>query len=584
VVVIQHGKIGRETDALSKSAVVTCKKFVDGSDRTQYDTIIVLVEDSGFLRLTQVIENTHSDLSKPIFELFPEVIHTLVGQDDRSSVRQNPTAGSSFDLELSSMTKQFVRACSNAQLLVSDRDSLRLLTSLLCKKFVIATGLSGSGKTKLAQALAAWLGVESSDVRLVAGAKIAASNTTYHVRRVDENSIEVWNSTEESTAEKIVLPKALISEWVEAIHARGFDRHTPSKEMQDAAQQNSLWSNQLHSFHSPLKAISMSIVEAGPTEEPRRTHLLLPVGADWTGNDRIVGYPDGLDAGRYVSTAALELILDAAENQDTPYFLILDEMNLSHVERYFADFLSAIESGEKIPLYEGTERTSNGRQIPNRINLPTNLFVIGTVNVDETTYMFSPKVLDRANVIEFRMEREDIAAFLDSPAKPRLEELAGKGADHGKAFVQAANCPATVPEEVTEVFKAEFLHFFELLQRHHAEYGYRTGYEAARFIRFYKELGGFIEGDDDWFTEAMDCVIVQKLLPKLHGSQTKLKPLLIELWRTTRYAPEARLAAEAKDEPKADQLKEAHYPLSAEKVYRMWKQLHMNGFASFAEA
>ena len=66
-------------------------------------------------------------------------------------------------------------------------------------------------------------------------------------------------------------------------------------------------------------------------------------------------------------------------------------MNLSHVERYFADFLSAIESYEEIPLYGNNES----------LNLPDNLFTIGTVNVDETTYMFSPKVLDRANTIEF---------------------------------------------------------------------------------------------------------------------------------------------------------------------------------------
>ena len=70
-------------------------------------------------------------------------------------------------------------------------------------------------------------------------------------------------------------------------------------------------------------------------------------------------------------------------------------MNLSHVERYFADFLSAIESGEEIPLY-GKDET---------LELPSNLFIIGTVNVDETTYMFSPKVLDRANTIEFETLR-----------------------------------------------------------------------------------------------------------------------------------------------------------------------------------
>ncbi len=130
---------------------------------------------------------------------------------------------------------------------------------------------------------------------------------------------------------------------------------------------------------------------------------------------------------------ALELIRHALEpaNAAVPHFLILDEMNLSHVERYFADLLSAIESGEEIPLYEGNERRANGEVVPRRLRLPDNLFVIGTVNVDETTYMFSPKVLDRANVIEFRMEPDEMAAFCASPKAPRLEELDGKGAAFG---------------------------------------------------------------------------------------------------------------------------------------------------------
>ena len=56
-----------------------------------------------------------------------------------------------------------------------------------------------------------------------------------------------------------------------------------------------------------------------------------------------------------------------------------------------------------------------------QLRLPPNLFIIGTINVDETTYMFSPKVLDRANVIEFRMVREDLVAFLAAPRSPALD-------------------------------------------------------------------------------------------------------------------------------------------------------------------
>ncbi len=131
-------------------------------------------------------------------------------------------------------------------------------------------------------------------------------------------------------------------------------------------------------------------------------YRLIPVGADWTNREPLLGYPNALKPEEYVKpdSGVLDLIIHANSNPELPYFLILDEMNLSHVERYFADFLSAMESKEKIPLYpEGT--VNNG--VPSNLHLPANLFIIGTVNIDETTNMFSPKVLDRANTIEFRV-------------------------------------------------------------------------------------------------------------------------------------------------------------------------------------
>lgn len=87
-------------------------------------------------------------------------------------------------------------------------------------------------------------------------------------------------------------------------------------------------------------------------------------------------------------------------------------MNLSHVERYFSDFLSAMESDEEIPLYKKPFHKENGEEcedvIPEKLRLPKNLFVTGTVNIDETTYMFSPKVLDRSNVVEFNPQKTDV--------------------------------------------------------------------------------------------------------------------------------------------------------------------------------
>ena len=322
---------------------------------------------------------------------------------------------------------------------------------------------------------------------------------------------------------------------------------------------------------------------------------VVAVGADWTGNENILGYPNGLEKASYISKPSLDVILHAKANIAIPHFLILDEMNLSHVERYFADILSVIESEEEIQLYDGAARTADGKAIPNRVELPKNLFIIGTVNVDETTYMFSPKVLDRANVIEFRMDAGELEGFLGNPAKPDLSKLDGKGASFGKAFVDAAKNAVTVPADVKAAYDAEMLLLFKTLQGHGAEFGYRTAYETARFIHFYKLLGNHPDGDATWFPGAFDCVVFQKLLPKLHGSRAKLGPVLKKLWflcvndaagrgaDALKAAEEAARSTDKKAEPSGVVPDGALYPLSAEKIGRMWRLLIENGFASFAE-
>src|SRR5699024_5704916 len=132
-----------------------------------------------------------------------------------------------------------------------------------------------------------------------------------------------------------------------------------------------------------------------------------------------------------------KLLIDANENKNKPYFLVLDEMNLSIVERYFADFLSAMESGEKIPLHSFEKATcQNGKiNIPSYISIPKNLYIIGTVNIDETTHMFSPKVLDRANTIEFRITKDEMESFFRTAEKIDMEVLKRQGAGMSESFI-----------------------------------------------------------------------------------------------------------------------------------------------------
>jgi 5-methylcytosine-specific restriction protein B len=165
-----------------------------------------------------------------------------------------------------------------------------------------------------------------------------------------------------------------------------------------------------------------------------------------------------------------------------------------------------------------------------------------------------------------------------------------------KAFVDAAQNPVTVPVDVKAAYDTEMLLLFKTLQGHGAEFGYRTAYETARFIYFYKLLGHHPDGVTAWFPGAFDCVVLQKLLPKLHGSRAKLGPVLKKLWflcvndtagRSTEPLKAAEEAARSTDknaEPSVIVPAGAPYPLSAEKIGRMWRLLSENGFASFAEA
>ncbi len=481
----------------------------------------------------------------------------------------------------------------------------RLASCLLSKRFLIATGLAGSGKTKLAQAFAHWVTPSRLAVDVFSpGSEIHSTNVTYYVKRSDNLSVEFWNDSNENDATKVTLPREMIDEWATYIENNSVPYTTQARQIREAVKVTSKFSDQLHSFETHLKAAAFALLNSQLQDDNGSCYALIPVGADWTGNENILGYPDGLQTINYIAKPALDLILHAEKHARVPHFLILDEMNLSHVERYFADVLSIIESDEGLELYSGDmtnpetwRRTSAEISVPPRLQqLPENLFIIGTVNVDETTYMFSPKVLDRANVIEFRMDTNELESFLKNPAKPDLSKLNGKGASFGKAFVDAAKNSVAVPADVKPAYDAEMLLFFKTLQTHGAEFGYRTTYETSRFIHFYKLLGNRADADNTWFSSAFDCVVFQKLLPKLHGSRAKLGPVLKKLWflcvndadsrgaDALRGAEEAARSTDKKDEPSVDIPAGALYPLSAEKIGRMWRLLIENGFTSFAEA
>lgn len=273
---------------------------------------------------------------------------------------------------------------------------------------------------------------------------------------------------------------------------------------------------------------------------------VVAVGADWTDNRHVVGFLNPLQTdadGRpiYESTAILNLLLHAKNTPEQPHVLILDEMNLSHVERYFADFLSAMELEDKkgaLKLHSaGLARTREGVEVPGKIDFPSNLFVIGTVNIDETTYMFSPKVLDRANVIEIHADEAELRSFLTGTQ----DAIEVEARDYGISFLDLAREIGSrdpdgdhvplLPEAVRNAAAERLMELFRIMKRGRGEFGFRTGREVlaylrtAHFLSSEAEREAWVAPDGKWL-EALDAQILQKILPKLHGSRTRLAPLL----------------------------------------------------------
>lgn len=285
--------------------------------------------------------------------------------------------------------------------------------------------------------------------------------------------------------------------------------------------------------------------------------LVIPVGADWTDNTKVLGFYNPIKK-EYQSTPILEFILLASQNKDIPFFLILDEMNLSHVERYFSDFLSAMESGEPIPLYKKNDDIESS--VPEEIILPENLFVTGTVNIDETTYMFSPKVLDRANVIEFKPEMDNVLQNL--LGEPSNNEIGVAEDGVAEGFMQLANKVRSenVPSEIApilEKIKSILEKFYTTLESCGFEFAYRTVKEIRLYAIAAYETA---KSDKPDATDIADIQILQKILPKIHGNKKQIGELLDKL----------------------DQLCETEsLPLSRKKIIQMKDKLNRFQYASF---
>ncbi|MDY2849462.1 MAG: hypothetical protein SOT67_04260 [Bacteroidaceae bacterium] len=284
---------------------------------------------------------------------------------------------------------------------------------------------------------------------------------------------------------------------------------------------------------------------------------LIQVKPNWHNSMDVIGYLSNIPSPHYVFTPFIEFIVKAWQHPEVPFFLCLDEMNLAPVEEYFAEFLSAIESrsfeggeymtdpiikpfnsfGEDVakmmvntlfPNFTAADKNSFLGKVVDHLEtkgltLPKNLIVIGTVNMDETTFSFSRKVLDRAMSVE--MNEVNYDSFLTDTTDDDLKAIVKAFEENGDADLKALLVDRHIEaKEIIEELGEDAQFAINYLKRVNAllegtpfKLGYRAANEALIYLQASHEFG-----QTDRIA-ALDNFTLMKILSRIEGDETKLK-------------------------------------------------------------
>ena len=295
---------------------------------------------------------------------------------------------------------------------------------------------------------------------------------------------------------------------------------------------------------------------------------IIPVKPNWTSSEDLLGYYNPIEK-RYISTPFLDAIIEACDHSDKLYLICLDEMNLARVEYYFADFLSKLEERNdnvSIELYSSNEEKIlsnelselfdsliNNEQVKkilsdhnidsnklsvsdvdvdliiseigdndlkekilklktnlkyrSSISIPSNIRFIGTINVDDTTYYLSPKIIDRVHIIKFEnplfITKEEIENEIVD-AKELVTNI-----NPGTFFEHKVPYPNYILEGDNEKIVARLVKLSQRMRDIGISFGARVVNQAILYSRSMKKFG---ETDDDVI---FNNILLQKIFPRL---------------------------------------------------------------------
>lgn len=326
---------------------------------------------------------------------------------------------------------------------------------------------------------------------------------------------------------------------------------------------------------------------------------MVQVKPNWHDSSELIGYVSRIDGVRYVVGPFLKFMVKAIQDPNTPYFLCLDEMNLAPVEQYFAEFLSVVESrkvdkdGNVVtdPLvdYSSTEeykslidqlfcddaeRNAYLTEVDGkRLTIPQNLIVVGTVNMDETTFSFSRKVLDRAMTIE--MNEVDLMAGLtnrhENIGKIEFADIIGKaveGVDVYAAHKGVCDKAITYLKSINAA-----------LDKTPFKVAYRTRNELLLYVVNNLSWKTDDELEDFVIARALDEITCMKILTRIEGDETKVSANFLD---NLGNAIKSGLVEIDKDLLQANKSHkgDAYQPISLDKLDEMKERLK-SGYTSF---
>lgn len=287
-------------------------------------------------------------------------------------------------------------------------------------------------------------------------------------------------------------------------------------------------------------------------EHKPKNFEMVQVKPNWHDSSELIGYVSRINGERYIIGPFLRFMVKAIHDPKHPYFLCLDEMNLAPVEQYFAEFLSVIESRQvdedgvvvtdPIVDYEQTEAYKNlidqlfadndeernlylKEEGGKRLTIPQNLIIVGTVNMDETTFSFSRKVLDRAMTIE--MNEVDLYGGLTSRheqiGKFNFEDLVGdkvEGVDVYQENQEVCNQAIQYLQEINAVLEGTPF-----------KIAYRTRNEFLLYVvnnlPYRKNSQGLEMTQNEVVARALDEITSMKILSRIEGDEEKVKAELL---------------------------------------------------------